>query len=413
MMKQLYQYDDLAYTPLLLIKEVSRCLLCHDAPCSKACPAQTDPAKFIRSALFRNFKGAAETIRENNVLGGICARVCPTEKLCQQGCSRSGIDTPIEIGKIQRFITDYEDASGMKILQPGSKDQGRVAIIGSGPAGLQASATLSNLGYDVTIYERNAQPGGWLRNGIPPYRLSNDLVDKEIDRIKDIGVTFICNTEIGKDISLEQLKQDNRAILLAVGASYGAMLADFADNPLVETAVAFLARAKSTNGQMDIPNSAIIIGGGDVAMDVATTLKISGCGSVTCVARESLDEFPASKKEFSQALAMNVSIVDGFTPVSVNAGEVVFEHLKLKGRLSLRADKIILAVGQKAKLDGFDTVNHQRGIVDTNKYQTSDAQVFAAGDIVQGDKTVVYAVKSGKEAAQSLHHYLGGGRHAN
>lgn len=156
-----------AFTPLLAIKEASRCLLCHDAPCSRGCPAQTDPGKFIRSIYFRNFKGAAETIRENNALGAVCARVCPTEKLCQAECSRSGIDKPIDIARLQRFVTDFEQQTGMQVYQPGSKTLGKVAIVGAGPAGLQASVTLTHLGYDVTLFEKEAQIGGWLRHGIP------------------------------------------------------------------------------------------------------------------------------------------------------------------------------------------------------------------------------------------------------
>nr|WP_202196029.1 NAD-dependent dihydropyrimidine dehydrogenase subunit PreA [Escherichia coli] len=165
-----------AFTPLLAIKEASRCLLCHDAPCSQACPAQTDPGKFIRSIYFRNFKGAAETIRENNALGAVCARVCPTEKLCQSGCTRAGVDAPIDIGRLQRFVTDFEQQTGMEIYQPGTKTLGKVAIIGAGPAGLQASVTLTNQGYDVTIYEKEAQPGGWLRNGIPQFRYPDKVL---------------------------------------------------------------------------------------------------------------------------------------------------------------------------------------------------------------------------------------------
>ena len=197
-----------AFTPLLAIKEASRCLLCHDAPCSQACPAQTDPGKFIRSIYFRNFKGAAETIRENNALGAVCARVCPTEKLCQSGCTRAGVDAPIDIGRLQRFVTDFEQQTGMEIYQPGTKTLGKVAIIGAGPAGLQASVTLTNQGYDVTIYEKEAQPGGWLRNGIPQFRLPQSVLDAEIARIEKMGVTIKCNNEIGKTLTLEQLKAE-------------------------------------------------------------------------------------------------------------------------------------------------------------------------------------------------------------
>ena len=294
-----------AFTPLMAIKEASRCLLCHDAPCSQSCPAETNPGKFIRSIYFRNFKGAAETIRENNALGAVCARVCPTEKLCQHGCSRSGIDTPIDIGRLQRFVTDFEQQTRMKIYQPGRKDKGKVAIVGAGPAGLQASVTLCNLGYDVTLFEKETQPGGWLRHGIPAFRLPLSVLSAEIARIVEMGVTIRCGHEVGKTLTLAQLKTEYRAILLTVGLSKGATLPLFNDAYPLEIAVDFLQRARASEGDISVPQSALIIGGGDVAMDVASTLKILGCESVTCVAREELTEFPASEKEFAAAQAIH------------------------------------------------------------------------------------------------------------
>lgn len=409
-MSQKNYLDELssAFTPLLAIKEASRCLLCHDAPCSQDCPAHTDPGKFIRSIYFRNLKGAAETIRENNALGAVCARVCPTEKLCQRGCSRSGIDNPIDIARLQRFVTDFEQQTAMKIYQPGSKTLGKVAIIGAGPAGLQASVTLSNLGYDVTIYEKQAQPGGWLRHGIPEFRLPQSVLDNEISRIVEIGVQIKCNSEVGEQLSLEQLKAEYRAVLITVGMSEGAMLPLFKQAKNVEIAVDFLQRVRQAGGEIAVAQSALIIGGGDVAMDVASTLKILGCPSVTCVAREELAEFPASEKEFSSTQALGVSIIDGFTPVDIAGKRVTFKHVRLPGELTLEADHIILAVGQQARLDAFAALQPQRNRIDTQGYQTADPVLFAAGDIVKGDKTVVYAVKTGKEAAQAIHHYLEG-----
>lgn len=397
-----------AFTPLLAIKEASRCLLCHDAPCSQACPAQTDPGKFIRSLYFRNLKGAAETVRENNALGAVCARVCPTEKLCQRGCSRSGIDKPIDIARLQRFITDFEHQTAMKIYQPGTKTLGKVAIIGAGPAGLQASVTLSNLGYDVTIYEKQAQPGGWLRHGIPEFRLPQSVLDSEIARIVELGVQLKCNCEVGKHITLEQLKSENRAVLVTVGLSAGGRLPLFEQAQQVEIAVDFLQRARQAGGDIAVARSALIIGGGDVAMDVASTLKVLGCSSVTCVAREELAEFPASEKEFASAQALGVSIIDGFTPVDVADNKVTFKHVRLPGVLTLEAEHIILAVGQQAQLDAFGALQPSCNKIETKGYQTSDPVIFAAGDIIEGDKTVVYAVKTGKEAAQAIHHHLEG-----
>ncbi|BBR59618.1 MULTISPECIES: NAD(P)-dependent oxidoreductase [Enterobacteriaceae] len=395
-----------AFTPLLAIKEASRCLLCHDAPCSQSCPAETDPGKFIRSVYFRNIKGAAETIRENNALGAVCARVCPTEKLCQQGCSRSGIDTPIDIGRLQRFVTDFEQQTAMQIYQPGRKDKGKVAIIGAGPAGLQASVTLTNLGYDVTLFEKEAQPGGWLRHGIPEFRLPQKVLDTEIARISEMGVTIRCGCEVGKNLTLAELKTDYRAVLLTVGMSKGSTLPLFNDASQVEIAVDFLQHARTSGGNISVPQSALIVGGGDVAMDVASTLKILGCPSVTCVAREEMAEFPASDKEFTTTQALGVSIIDGFTPVAVTGNNVTFQHVRLPGELTLTAERIYLAVGQRAELEAFAGIQAQRNIVETRNYQTRDPQLFAAGDIVKGDKTVVYAVKTGKEAAQAIHHYL-------
>lgn len=397
-----------ALTPLLAIKEASRCLLCHDAPCSQACPAQTDPGKFIRSIYFRNFKGAAETIRENNALGAVCARVCPTEKLCQSGCTRALVDKPIDIAQLQRFITDFEQQTAMEIYPPGSKTLGKVAIVGAGPAGLQASVTLTNLGYDVTIYEKTAHPGGWLRNGIPEFRLPQSVLDAEIMRIEKMGVTITCNVEIGKTLTLEQLKADNRAVLVTVGLSCGSSLPLFERANDVEIAVDFLRHTRQACGNIHVPQSALIIGGGDVAMDVASTLKILGCPAVTCVAREELEVFPASKKEFTSAQALGVSIIDGFTPVEVDGNKVTFKHVRLAGELTMEAEKIILAVGQHAGLSAFAPLNPQRNTIETDNYQTRDPQLFAAGDVVEGDKTVVYAVKTGKEAALAIHHYLEG-----
>lgn len=395
-----------AFTPLMAIKEASRCLLCHDAPCSQSCPAETNPGKFIRSIYFRNFKGAAETIRENNALGAVCARVCPTEKLCQHGCSRSGIDTPIDIGRLQRFVTDFEQQTRMKIYQPGRKDKGKVAIVGAGPAGLQASVTLCNLGYDVTLFEKETQPGGWLRHGIPAFRLPLSVLSAEIARIVEMGVTIRCGHEVGKTLTLAQLKTEYRAILLTVGLSKGATLPLFNDAYPLEIAVDFLQRARASEGDISVPQSALIIGGGDVAMDVASTLKILGCESVTCVAREELTEFPASEKEFTAAQALGVSIIDGFTPIAATGNKVTFKHVRLPGELTLMTEQIILAVGQQAELEEFAGIQLQHNTVATRDYQTSDPSLFAAGDVIQGDKTVVYAVKTGKEAAQAIHHYL-------
>ncbi len=397
------------YTMRTVMEEAERCLLCHDAPCSAACPAGTDPGSFIRSVRFRNFKGAAETVRENNALGSICARVCPTEKYCQMACSRCGIDRPIDIGGIQRFVTDFEEAAGMDILKAGTANGRKVAIVGSGPSAIQAAATLLSLGYAVDIYEKQEKAGGYLRYGIPEYRLPDKVVDCEISRIEKLGAKFHCGMTVGKDITMDALKKEFDAVLIAAGFSGAKTLPMFENNPCVETAVSFLARVKENQGNISVENNVLVIGGGDVAIDVATTLKFLGVEHVTDVVYEEFKEFLASDKELKGAQALGVSIIDGYVPEKVDGSEVTFSHRRIPGELKLKADKIILAVGQKAETAelGLDVVNNE---VNFDGYQTTDPQVFVTGDLARGDKTVVWAVRKGKEAAEAIHQVIGGAK---
>lgn len=397
-----------AFTPLTVSEEASRCLLCLDAPCSKDCPAGTDPGRFIRAVRFRNFKGAAEVVRENNVLGSICARVCPTERYCQKGCARSGIDVPIDIGRIQRFITDYEDANKMQILKKGKANGKKIAIVGSGPASLQAAASLARLGYEIDIYEKDEKPGGYLRYGIPEYRLPTSIVDREIAYVTALGVRIHLNTHVGKNITLQQLKETNNAVIIAVGASYGKMLPMFKDNPHVEIAVDFLKRVRDNKGQVDLPNNVLVIGGGDVAMDVNVTLKILGVKNVSDVVYEEFSEFRASKKELRDAQATGVSIIDGYVPTKVEGKTVTFKHRVIPGEVKISADKIILAVGQYPDVTGLEGIRIVNGESDIEGYVTNDPQVYIAGDIAHLDKTVVAAVRTGKDVAALIHSRIGG-----
>lgn len=389
-----------------VMEEAQRCLLCHDAPCSNACPAGTDPAKFIRSVRFRNFKGAAETIRSNNALGAACARICPTERYCEQGCSRCGIDKPINIGGIQRFVTDFEEQCGMKVLERGPANGKKIGIIGSGPAGLQAAATLLQLGYEVDIYEKGAKAGGFLRTGIPEYRLPDAVVDTEVARIAELGANFLYCREVGKDVSMEELKEKYDAVLVAVGIGRPQMLEMFEGNPYAVPAVTFLAEVDERQGEVELPDNALVIGGGDAAMDVSATLKLLGVQNVTTVTRKELSDFRASKVELETARAQGVTIVDGYAPVAVEGKVVTFRHRRLNSELKIEADKIILAVGQSTDADqlGLPIVKNE---VDFDGFQ-ADGKVFVAGDIAKGDKTAVWAVRKGKAAAYAIHNFVGG-----
>ena len=404
-----YVKEDIGFDGLTVTEEASRCLLCHDAPCSKACPAGTNPDKFIRSVRFRNFKGAAETVRMNNALGAVCARVCPTEKYCQKGCSRSGIDRPIDIGRIQRFITDFEEANNMEILEKKAQNGKSVGVVGSGPAALQAAATLVMLGYDVEVYEKEKVLGGMLRL-IPEYRLPNHIIDKEIERIEEFGVKFHTGVEVGHKLPLEELKAKHDAVLLAPGYSYGKMLPLFDGNDKVVKAVDFLREVKAKAGKVSVPNNVLVVGGGDVAMDVVTTLKLLGVENVTDVVYEEFKEFKASKKELEGAQKLGVTIIDGYVPTAVEGTKVTFEHRVIKAKVEVEADLIVLAVGQIPVVAGLG-LELVKGEVDEGRpYATKDPKVWVCGDIAHSayDKTVVGGVRTGKEVAFYIDAAIGG-----
>ncbi|MCT8975568.1 FAD-dependent oxidoreductase [Clostridium sp. CX1] len=392
-----------ALTPLLAIEEAARCLLCHDAPCSKACPAGTDPAKFIRSLRFRNLKGAVETIRTNNPLGAICSRVCPYDKYCEGACSRCGIDNPIKIGELQRYLTDHEQAIGMKVNDKVELNKEKVAVIGSGPSGLTAAAGLALKGYKVTVFEEKDVLGGWLSYGIPPQRLPQNVVENEIDYIKELGVEFKTNCKVGKEISVDALRADGyKAFLVSCGIQKGKNVdVKGADLEGVVNGVDFLAEAKTKKGEVKVGSHVIVIGGGDVAMDCASTAKLLGAEDVKIVYRRTIEKMPASteEREYIQQ-HLNIPVFTGFKPAEIVGQDGKVTALKAEGMfdastMELAADMVIFAVGQEAE--------DVKAIADLDA-----ADVFAAGDIVEDDKTVVQAVASGKVAVEKIEAYLTG-----
>ncbi|MCR1933759.1 NAD(P)-dependent oxidoreductase [Clostridium tepidum] len=409
------------FTPLLAIEEASRCLLCHDAPCTKACPAGTNPEKFIRSLRFRNFKGAISTIRENNILGGVCARVCPTDKYCEGACSRCGIDKPIQIARLQRYLTDYEQATKIEVLKSVQLEKEKIAIIGSGPSGLSAAAELALKGYKVTVFEAREQLGGWLTYGIPEDRLPQKVVENEIGYIKNLGVHFKTNCKVGKDISIDDLKKEGfKAFLLAVGLQKSKNI-EIKGNDLdgVLAGTDFLAKAKISRGKVKVGSKVIVIGGGDVAMDCAVTAKLLGAEDVKIVYRRTIEKMPADRKELAYTQELNIPIFTGFKPLEVVGQSGKVARFKAVGmfddsELNLPADMIIFAIGQeveeikelKETVKEVAAVKELTGVDKSTDYSTNIEGIFASGDIIEGDKTVVNAVKEGKEAAKAIEKYL-------
>lgn len=398
------------FTHRTAMEEAARCLLCHDAPCSKGCPAGTDPAKFIRSIRFRNDRGAAETIRENNILGGTCARVCPYDRLCEEACSRCGIDKPIEIGKLQRYAIEQEEAYGMKTLSAPENKVGNVACVGAGPASLAVAAELAKAGYNVTILEREAKAGGVLTYGIVPSRLPQAVVDHDIAQVEGLGVKFQFNTEV-KAADLDAYD----AVFVGAGL--------WADNlPKIDgieldgvyAAVDFLKEARTKAEGFNPGKKVLVVGGGDVAVDCAVSAKLLGAEDVKIVYRRTLEEAPGNMTEFHYALSLGIGMTTGMAPAAVKGNGKV-EAVEFKGfkddaaELTLSADTIVFATGQKAEdmaaVAGVKLT--EKGTIAANEAGETDVEkIFAAGDIVNGGKTVVEAVAAGKAAAASMIAYL-------
>ncbi|MDK2926899.1 MAG: dihydropyrimidine dehydrogenase subunit PreT [Bacillota bacterium] len=399
---------------LMAMEEASRCLLCYDAPCSQACPAQTDPAKFIRSLRFRNLKGAMETIRTNNILGGICARVCPTEKYCEGACSRTAVGKPIRIAFLQQFLTDQEQEINFHVLHPQKPTQGKVAVIGSGPCGLAAAAELAQAGFTVTVFEAREKVGGWLTYGIPADRLPQAVVDREIQYVRDLGVTFKTGCRVGKDTSIVDLrKQGYKAILVAVGLQKS-RLPDIKGLELtgVYTATDFLGLAKTAPDQLHVGQRVVVVGGGDVALDCAATAKNLGAADVKVVYRRTLEKMPASPQEKERLGALNIPIFTGFKPAEIVGAQGKVTRFRAAGMfddatLELPADTVVVAIGQEPEnLAAIGDFHLNGSAIVTDNYATGLDGVFAAGDITEGDKTVAYAIKMGKEAARAIEQYV-------
>lgn len=356
-------------------------------------------------------------IREANILGSTCSRICPYLGLCEKDCKRALIDRPIKIGLLQRFATEYEEQTKLEILQKVSPTKEKIAIIGSGPAGLAASSALAQKGYAVTVFEKDSVIGGVLSKGIIPSRLPQEIVDSEINRIKNLGVEFKAKCEVGKDISVDELKsQGFKAFLIATGNTNSKTLGiPNSDAKGIFTAIDFLSRAKVTNENIVIDKKIVVIGGGDVAIDSSLTAALLSAKKVSILYRRRLQDMPATPEEIQLASDLKLNIYSNFTPFEYSVREGILNGIRAKGtydasEIFLDADIVIEAIGQTAydvrKIFSEIELNDKLGIKLTNSRMTSLKGVFAAGDITNGGETVVLAVKEGKEAAEEIDRYL-------
>lgn len=430
-MKKEYEHHQKIMTPQEAVAEASRCIGCADAPCRQGCPAANDVVKFIRQISQKNFKGAIKTVRNANVLAGTCALICPVGDLCEFKCGDK-LERPVAIGSLQRFVAEYEREHGMSLL-PAKPSNGRaVGIIGSGPAGLSAGFELRRLGFDVEIHESEDLPGGILTYGIPSHRLDPSMVADEIEYIKAMGVRIINHSEI-TDLSEFSTRYD--AVFIGVGYYRPlALKINGANIDGVHSAIAYLKDARISQiykraPMINLGKRIIIIGGGNTAIDAATSARFSGA-EVTLFYRRSRADMPAFKPEIEEAEKSGVIYKFNHLPLEFRFGtkgiEATFCRTKpgtpdqsgrpipepIVGSEEIHnADNIIVAVGQSPSFSGGDRIKtDNRGLilVDKSTGATSMAGVFAGGDAVNGGATAVQAVADGKQAAHGIDQYVKG-----
>lgn len=419
------------------IEEANRCLYCYDAPCIKACPTSIQIPNFIKKIASGNMKGSATTILEANPIGASCARVCPTEELCEGACVLNSSTKPIKIGELQRYATDWAMETNAQLFKAGPHNGQKIAIVGAGPAGLSAARELSRLGYQVTIYEAEAKAGGLGSYGIVAFRLPNDVVDWEVEQIEQLGVDIQTNTAVGEDISADEILAQYDSVILAVGMGAVPNLGiDGEELEGVHDAIEFIRKTKMGPLTNDIVGKRVaVIGAGNTAIDGATSAVRLGADNVQILYRRTEKEMTAYKFEYEFAKQDGVEFKWLTAPKKIignEAGKVTgIECVKMKlgeagpdGRqrpeevkgsnFIIEVDAVIKAIGQTrfvSLIEAFGLA-HTNGVVDIDEttMQTSNGKVFACGDVVfgngQGEAMVVTAVQQGKDAAYKIHECL-------
>lgn len=407
--------------------EAGRCYFCYDAPCVQACPTGIDIPGFIRGIATGNVKGAALRILEENIMGGTCARACPTEILCEQSCVRNAQEgKPIDIGGLQRHATDHLFAAGIQPFARAASTGRRVAVVGAGPAGLACAHALARQGHDVVVYEARAKAGGLNEYGLAAYKMADRFAAREVEFILALGgITVEPGIALGRDIQLSVLRSQFDAVFLAMGqAGVNALSEDAAPLGGVLSAVDFIAalRQADDKGSIPIGRRVVVIGGGNTAIDAAVQSRRLGADEVTLVYRRGAEDMSATDAEQAWAQNNDVSIRRWARPARLlaeggNVCGVEFERTAMgeDGRLAgtgafftVAADMVLTAIGQcfvpdPVTSDAQAVLELDRGRirVDADR-RTSLAGVFAGGDCVHGQDLTVSAVQDGKLAARAI-----------
>ncbi|MDJ0812934.1 MAG: NAD(P)-dependent oxidoreductase [Woeseiaceae bacterium] len=401
--------------------EADRCYFCFDAPCTQACPTGIDIPAFIQKIRSDNVRGSARTILEENIMGGMCARVCPTEVLCEEACVRNTHeDKPVEIGLLQRYATDPVIDAGKQLFQRAPATGKRVAVVGGGPAGLSCAHRLAMLGHDVKVFNRDPKRGGLNEYGIAAYKTVDDFAQKEVEYILAIGgIEFEDGVALGKDFSLAALRDAYDAVFLGIGlALVNELKIDNEDLPGVENAIDYIAQLRQATDKSTLPvgRNVIVIGGGMTAIDIAVQSKRLGAEHVDIVYRRGPEDMSASEFEQQLAQTSGVAVHHWLHPKAVHGAEHVeaVEFDKNGQSVMMPADVIFKAIGQRladrelaGELKGID-LEHGKILVDDGQ-ATSLPGVWAGGDcVLGGDDLTVSAVQHGKVAALAIDRHLGG-----
>ena len=425
------------------VAEARRCLDCPTPSCMTGCPVEINIPTFIKQIETEQFKEAAQTIRETSSLPGVCGRVCPQEKQCESQCvyTKSKKEA-VAIGYLERFVADYERENNLFVMPEIASSNGhKVAVVGSGPAGLSFAGDMIKLGYEVTVFEALHEIGGVLKYGIPEYRLPNNVVEAEINTLKQMGVKFETNVIVGRTIAFDELKEDGYDDLF-VGS--GAGLPNFMGIPGenlvgVMSSNEYLTRVNLMGAGMDGSETPIfkgksvaVIGGGNTAMDSVRTARRLGAERAMIIYRRSEDEMPARAEEVKHAKEEGVEFLTLHNPIEYRGDEkgrvssVILQKMQLGepgadgrrrpepipgGIEEIAVDEVVVSIGVSPNpliprsIEGLE-VSPKGTIVVNENNQSSISEIFAGGDIVRGGATVILAMGDGRKAASAMHLYL-------
>lgn len=439
-------FDEVAlgYTKEMAMEEATRCLNCPKKPCMDGCPVNVPIPGFIEKVAEGDFEAAYEIITSENALPAICGRVCPQENQCEGKCVRGVKGEPVAIGRLERFVADYHMANAVQAPVDIKKNGKKVAVVGCGPSGLTCAGELAKKGYEVTIFEALHKAGGVLSYGIPEFRLPKDLVAKEIENVKKLGVTIETNVIVGRSLTIDDLMEDGyEAVFVGSGAGLPRFLNIPGENLLgVYSANEFLTRVNLMKAYkfpeaptpVKVGKNVAVVGAGNVAMDAARTAKRLGAENVYIVYRRGEDEVPARQEEVHHAKEEGIIFKLLNNPCEIHGEdgwvtgmEVIKQELgepDASGRRSpvpvegsnyvIPVETVVIAIGQspnpliRQTTPGLETQKWGGIIVDEDTMKTSKDGVYAGGDTVTGAATVILAMGAGKKAAKAIDEKLQG-----